>query len=121
MFLISRITNDKKSCSKVVIYHLFSDAEEGNVIANSHHGKHPGGVVDTEIPEPKSPTNEDMMPMGEGERSVLQAKLTNMAIQVRHIFSCLGILCSSREETDYRFEIIVYMHRIFQMFEFPLF
>ena len=96
MFLISRITNDKKSCSKVVINHIFSDAEEGNVIANSHHGKHPGGVVDTEIPEPKSPTNEDMMPMGEGERSVLQAKLTNMAIQVIKIFSCLGILCSSR-------------------------
>ena len=23
-----------------------------------------------------------------------------------------------REETDYRFEIILYMHRIFQMFEF---
>ena len=27
----------------------------------------------------------------------------------------------TREETDYRFEIIVYMHRKFQMFEFPLF
>ena len=26
-----------------------------------------------------------------------------------------------REETDYRFEIIVYMHRKFQMFEFPPF
>ena len=28
---------------------------------------------------------------------------------------------ASREETDYRFEIIVYMHRKFQMFEFPPF
>ena len=27
----------------------------------------------------------------------------------------------SREETDYRFKIILYMHRKFQMFEFPLF
>ena len=27
----------------------------------------------------------------------------------------------TREETDYRFEIIVYMHRKFQMFEFPPF
>ena len=26
-----------------------------------------------------------------------------------------------REETDYRFKIIVYMHRKFQMFGFPLF
>ena len=56
-------------------------------MGNSHHAaalKHPGGV-DTEIPEPKSPTNEDMLPMGgESEQSVLQAKLTNMAIQVLH-------------------------------------
>ena len=57
-------------------------------MGNSHHAaalKHPGGV-DTEIPEPKSPTNEDMLPMGgESEQSVLQAKLTNMAIQVLHL------------------------------------
>ena len=26
-----------------------------------------------------------------------------------------------REEIDYRFDIILYMHRKFQMFEFPLF
>ena len=26
---------------------------------------------------------------------------------------------ASREETDYRFDIILYTHRIFQMFEFP--
>ena len=25
----------------------------------------------------------------------------------------------AREETDYRFEIILYLHRMFQMFEFP--
>ena len=61
---------------------LLSDPEEGNVIGNSHHAadhKHPGG---TEIPEPKSPTNDEMVSLGEGEQSVLQAKLTNMAIQV---------------------------------------
>ena len=57
---------------------LLSDPEEGNVIGNSHH-KPPGG---TEISEPKSPTNDEMVSLGEGEQSVLQAKLTNMAIQV---------------------------------------
>merc|ERR550534_3379312 len=58
------------------------DPEEGNVIGNSHHAadhKHPGG---TEISEPKSPTNDEMVSLGEGEQSVLQAKLTNMAIQI---------------------------------------
>ena len=63
-------------------FSLLSDPEEGNVIGNSHHAadlKHPGG---TEIPEPKSPTNDEMVSLGEGEQSVLQAKLTNMAIQV---------------------------------------
>merc|ERR1739838_1238496 len=67
------------------------DPEEGNVIANSHHGKHPEGVVGTEIPEPKSPTNE-MQPMGEGERSVLQAKLTNMAIQIGYAGMAVSLL-----------------------------
>ena len=59
-------------------FSFLSDPEEGNVIGNSHH-KPPGG---TEISEPKSPTNDEMVSLGEGEQSVLQAKLTNMAIQV---------------------------------------
>ena len=50
-------------------------------MGNSHAalGKLP---VPTEVPgeEAKSPTAEDVqLPMGEGEKSVLQAKLTNLA------------------------------------------
>ena len=60
----------------------FADPEEG--VGNSHAalGKLP---VPTEVPgeEAKSPTAEDVqLPMGEGEKSVLQAKLTNLAIQI---------------------------------------
>ena len=60
----------------------FADPEEG--VGNSHAalGKLP---VPIEVPgeEAKSPTAEDVqLPMGEGEKSVLQAKLTNLAIQI---------------------------------------
>jgi hypothetical protein len=34
-------------------------------------------------------------------------------------YSSSVTLLSAREETDYRFDIILYTHRIFQMFEFP--
>jgi hypothetical protein len=102
----------KKSRQKEVIKKFlifFSDPEEGNVIANSHHGKHEG-VVGTEIPEPKSPTNE-MQPMGEGERSVLQAKLTNMAIQVRNnsfYYRCIILTIDFWKETKFQFLSLFY-------------
>ena len=65
-----------------VLVCFFPDPEEG--VGNSHAalGKLP---VPTEVPaeEAKSPTAEDVqLPMGEGEKSVLQAKLTNLAIQI---------------------------------------
>ncbi len=62
------------------------------------HAAHPGGVpnaagVAATAAEPKSPTNEDVpMPMGEGEKSVLQAKLTNLAIQIGYAGMAVSIL-----------------------------
>merc|ERR1719412_655074 len=76
------------------------DPEEG--IGNSHAAlqKHPGGVpAATEVPPPggpaapQSPTaTEDMLPMGEGEKSVLQAKLTNLAIQIGYAGMAVSLL-----------------------------
>ena len=43
--------------------------------------------------EPKSPTHEEVqLPMGEGEKSVLQAKLTNLAIQIGYAGMAVSIL-----------------------------
>ena len=40
---------------------------------------------------------------------------------VHAVLFLVSSFAGAREETDYRFEIIVYMHRKFQMFEFPRF
>ncbi len=62
---------------------------------NSHAAlqKH---AVATEVPasaEPKSPTAEEVqLPMGDGEKSVLQAKLTNLAIQIGYAGMAVSLL-----------------------------
>ena len=54
-----------------------------------------------------------------------QSRLTNVYVRFMRAPAVAFALSSHkksvfvREETDYRFEIIVYMHRKFQMFEFP--
>ena len=49
---------------------------------------HPGGVET----EAKSPTEDVQLPMGEGEKSVLQAKLTNLAIQIGYAGMAVSLL-----------------------------
>lgn len=71
------------------------DPEEG--IGNSHAAlqKHPGGVpmgATTEVAEAKSPTEDVQLSMGEGEKSVLQAKLTNLAIQIGYAGMAVSLL-----------------------------
>ena len=76
------------------VFPLFfsTDPEEG-VGNHAAMQKHPGAPGTTEVPETKSPTEGDMpMPMGDGEKSVLQAKLTNLAIQIGYAGMAVSLL-----------------------------
>ena len=69
------------------IYISVTDPEEG--VGNSHAAlKH-----QTQVAEPTSPSADDVqLPMGEGEKSVLQAKLTNLAIQIGYAGMAVSLL-----------------------------
>jgi len=62
---------------------LVGDAEEGLTNSHGHHNiPHNASNMDDEKPASLLPEEEILQPSGSGEKSVLQAKLTNLAIQI---------------------------------------